>query len=45
MYVSGTTSLNNATTINSTLNIVVNVKGSGTALTNLNYNAILYPPT
>jgi hypothetical protein len=42
--VSGDTTLNNATTINSSLNIVGNIIGSGTALTNLNYNAILDPP-
>ncbi len=36
--------LNNATTINSSLNVVGNIIGSGTALTNLNYNAITNPP-
>ena len=35
----------NQSTINSTLNITGNIIGSGTALTNLNYNAILNPPT
>ena len=29
----------------SSLNVVGNIIGSGTALTNLNYNAILNPPT
>ncbi len=44
LFVSGFTTLNNATTINSTLNIMGNIIGSGTALTNLNYNAISNPP-
>ena len=39
IYISG------ATTLNSTLNIIGNIIGSGTALTNLNYNAISNPPT
>ena len=29
----------------SSLNVAGNIIGSGTALTNLNYNAILNPPT
>jgi hypothetical protein len=33
-----------ASTINSSLNVVGNIIGSGTALTNLNYNAITNPP-
>jgi hypothetical protein len=45
LNVSGNTTLNNATTINSSLNVVGNIIGSGTALTSLNYNAILNPPT
>ena len=44
LFVSGFTTLNNATTINSTLNIIGNIIGSGTALTNINYNAISNPP-
>jgi hypothetical protein len=40
LNVSGNTTLSNATTINSSLNVVGNIIGSGTALTNLNYNAI-----
>jgi hypothetical protein len=43
LNVSGNTTLNNATTINSSFNVVGNIIGSGTALTNLNYNAILNP--
>ena len=39
MYCSG------AVTLLSTLNIVGNIIGNGTALTNLNYNSILNPPT
>ena len=31
-------------TVLSTLNVAGNIIGSGTALTNLNYNAILNPP-
>ena len=38
------TTLNNATTINSSLNVVGNIIASGTALTNLNYNAITNRP-
>jgi hypothetical protein len=45
LNVSGNTTLNNATTSNSLLNVVGNIIGSGTAFTNLNYNAILNPPT
>ena len=45
LNVSGTTKLNGAITCISTLNIVGNIIGSGTALTNLNYNAISNPPT
>ena len=37
--------MNNATTINSSLNVVGNIIGSGTALTKLNYNAIFNRPT
>ncbi len=36
LNVSGNTTLTNATTINSSLNVVNNIVGSGTALTNLN---------
>jgi hypothetical protein len=39
LYVSG------ASTLLSSLNILGNILGSGTALTNLNYNCILNPPT
>ncbi len=45
LNVSGNTTLNHATTINSSLNVAGNVIGSGTAITNLNYNAISNPPT
>jgi trimeric autotransporter adhesin len=45
LNVSGTTTLNNNTTLLSSLNVVGNIIGSGTALTNLNYNAILNPPS
>ncbi len=34
-----------ASTMLSSLNVVGNIIGSGTALTNINYNAILNPPT
>jgi len=44
LNVSGFTTLNSATTINSTLNVVGNIIGSGTALTNLNYNTITNKP-
>ena len=44
LHVSGTTVLNNATTCLSSLNVVGNIIGSGTALTNLNYNAITNKP-
>jgi len=37
--------VSNSSTLLSTLNIVGNIIGSGTALSNLNYNAILNPPT
>jgi hypothetical protein len=37
--------ISGATTLLSSLNVVGNIIGSGTALTNLNYNAILNPPT
>ena len=37
--------VSNASTINSSLNVVGNIIGSGTALTNLNYNSILNPPS
>jgi len=43
-HVSGTTTLNNATPLLSSLNVVGNIIGSGTALTNLNYNAITNKP-
>ena len=43
LNVSGTTTLN-GTTINGTLNIVNNIICSGTALTNLNYDAITNKP-
>ena len=42
---SGISKLNGAITCSSTLNIIGNIIGSGTALTNLNYNSILNPPT
>jgi hypothetical protein len=45
LNISGATTLNNAATLLSSLNVVGNIIGSGTALTNLNYNAILNPPT
>ena len=45
LNVSGTTILNGFTTCMLSLNVVGNFVGSGTALTNLNYNAILNPPT
>jgi hypothetical protein len=51
LYVSGASTLlsslniSGATTLLSSLNVVGNIIGSGTALTNLNYNAILNPPT
>jgi hypothetical protein len=44
LNVSGTTTLNNATTSLSSLNVVGNIIGSGTALTNLNCNAITNKP-
>jgi hypothetical protein len=37
--------VSNASTLLSSLNIVGNIIGSGTALTNLNYNSILNPPS
>ena len=37
--------VSNASTLLSSLNVVGNIIGSGTALTNLNYNAILNPPS
>jgi hypothetical protein len=40
LNVSSTTILNNATTVLSSLNVVRNIIGSGTALTNLKYGAI-----
>ena len=43
LNVIGTTRLNGATTCVSTLNVGGNIIGSVTALTNLNYNAILNP--
>ena len=45
MNVSGITKLNGATTCMGTLNVQGNIIGNGTALTNLNYNAISNPPT
>ena len=45
LNVSGTTKLNGATTCIGTLNVQGNIIGNGTALTNLNYNAISNPPT
>ena len=44
LNVSSTTRLNGATTLFSTLNVVGNIIGSGTALTNLNYDAITNKP-
>jgi hypothetical protein len=44
LNVSGTTTLNNNTTLLSSLNVVGNIIGSGTALTNLNFNAITNKP-
>jgi hypothetical protein len=44
LNVSGSTTLNNATTLLSSLYVVGNIIGSGTALTNLNYNAITNKP-
>jgi hypothetical protein len=37
--------VSNASTLLSSLNVVGNIIGSGTALTNLNYNSILNPPS
>jgi hypothetical protein len=45
LNVSGLTTFQGASTHLSTLNIVGNIIGNGTALTNLNYNAITNPPT
>ena len=45
MNVSGITKLNGTTTCMGTLNVVGNIIGNGTAITNLNYNAISNPPT
>ncbi len=45
LNVSGTTRLNGPTTCISSLNVVGNIIGSGTALTNLNYNATTNPPS
>ena len=42
LNVSGTTTLNNATTCMGTLNIQGNIIGSGTAISNLNYSILLY---
>ena len=44
LFVSGNTTLNNATTCMSSLNVAGNIIGSGTALTNLNYNSITNKP-
>ena len=44
LHVGGSTIMNNAITLSSLLNIVGNVIDSGTALTNLNYNAITNKP-
>jgi hypothetical protein len=43
LFASCFTTLNSAT-INTTLNIIGNIIGNGTALTNLNYNARTNPP-
>ncbi len=43
--VGGTTTINVATTLGSSFNIVGNIMGSGTIFTNLNYNAILNSPS
>ena len=45
LNVSGITKLNGATTCIGTLNVVGNIIENGTAITNLNYNAITNPPT
>ena len=45
MNVSGITKLNGNTTCIGILNVQGNIIGNGTALTNLNYNAISNPPT
>jgi hypothetical protein len=44
LNISGTTALNNDTTLLSSLNLSDNIIGSGTALTNLNYDAISNKP-
>ena len=44
LNVSGTTTLNNYTIISGSLNVSGGIYGSGSALTNLNYNAITNPP-
>jgi hypothetical protein len=45
LNVSGTTRLSNNTTINGTLNVTGAITGSGSGLSNLNYNNIFNPPT
>ena len=45
LNVSGTTTLSNYTIITRALNLSGAIYGSGTAITNLNYNAILNSPT
>jgi hypothetical protein len=44
LNISGVTTFNNATSILSSLNVSGNIIGSGTVLTNLNYNAITITP-
>ena len=44
LHVGGTTIINNGLTCSSSLNVIGNIIGSGTALTNLNYNAITNKP-
>ena len=44
LNVSGITTLNNNTSVVGTLNVSSNIIGNGSALTNLNYNAITNPP-
>jgi hypothetical protein len=45
LNVSGTTRLSNNTTINGSLNVTGVITGSGSGLTNLNYNNIFNPPS
>jgi hypothetical protein len=44
LHVSGTTIINEVSTLGSSLNVIGNIIGSGTALTNFDYNAIPNKP-